>query len=364
MLRLLMSRLAPALFLVCATASLAAGPPAQATLDSMLTAYAAGDYAVLERALPRSADFAKYRLRDTKRLERWLGAWSRPKAAMLIEIVDRSSRLAPAYTIGLLTTGQQYVMSRTAPPGSSAADDALERRWHLIGLAALTRAFRGAEVVRYVDNLQARRPFPANAVVWDPRVHLARGVGQEQSCRELHATARHDRVMAELEGASSTPPAERSAAIECVQVALSFLEGAASHAAVREEARTRAGFALFQLGRNPEAKDTLDAVVPGDDRMVAYWRQLFRGRVADALEAPVDAERAYRDALSAFPDAHSASIGLALALFRLHREDEAEAAVKALRQRSIKAVDPWDLYYTADARFIDQWIAELREGRQ
>jgi len=171
-------------------------------------------------------------------------------------------------------------------------------------------------------------------------------------------------VLGEMEGASATPAAERGAAIECVQVALSFFEAAAAHPETRDEARTRAGFALFQLGRNADAQQSLDAANPGDDRTLAYWRALFRGRVADALDQTADAERAYREALAGFPDAHSASIGLALSLFRLHRDDEAEAAVHAVRQRSIKVDDPWEAYYPADARFADKWIAELREGRQ
>jgi tetratricopeptide (TPR) repeat protein len=347
------------------------GPPplevraaADVSLDQILAAYTSGDHAIVERAFAKSNDFQRYKLIDQPRLERWLGTWSRPKAAMLIEIIDRASQIAPAYSARLLGTGQRYVLSRKEPPGASAADDVLERRWHLIAIAGLQRRFLGAEVVRYVDNLQAGRPFPANALVWDSRVHLGRAVGQEQRCRLMHATARHDRVLAELEGASSTPAAERSVAIECVQVALSFFEAAASHAAVREEARTRAAFAQFQLGRNADARQSLESVNPGDDRTLAYWRSLFRGRVADALGSPADAEQAYRDALAGFPDAHSASIGLALSLFRLQRDDEAEAAVKAVRQRSLNAVDPWETYYTADARFVERWIAELREGRQ
>jgi len=360
-----MHRAGPVLFLVCAIASLAVRPAAvDQSLDQILAAYSGGDHAVVERAFAKSADFQKYRFTNQDRLQKWLGAWSRPKAALLIEIVERASLVATAYIDDLLIVGQPYVMTRPAPPGASVADDTLERRWHRIALAALQRRFLGTEIVKYMDNLQAARPYPAAAVVWDPRVHLGRAVGQEQRCRLMHATARHDRVLGELEGASATPAAERGAAIECVQVALSYFEAAAAHPEAREEARIRAGFVLFQLGRNPDARQALDAANPGDDRMLAYWRSLFRGRVADAFEEPVDAERAYREALDVFPDAHSASIGLALSLFRLHRDDEAEAAVKSVRQRSIKVDDPWEFYYPADARFVDKWIAELREGRQ
>ena len=122
------------------------------------------------------------------------------------------------------------------------------------------------QIVGYVDVLQTRRPLPANAAVWDPRVNLARGIGQEQVCRMIHATARNDRLLSEFEGKAATPPAVRQMAIECMQTAHRFLEGAAAREEVREEARTRAGFAAFQLGKNDDARAALDGASGSADR--------------------------------------------------------------------------------------------------
>ena len=335
----------------------------QQGLDPLLTAYTAGDHEVVARSLLTSNDFRKLRLLDGRRLDRWLGPWSIVKTDFLIELVDRASAVAPAYVGALVTTGQRYVFNR-GPAGASAQDDAAERRWHLIAVGVLQQRLMGAQILGYVDALHARRPLPANAGVWDPRIHLARGIGQEQVCRMLHATARNDRLLSEFEGKAATPPAVRQMAIECMQTALRFLENAAASDAVRDEARTRAGFAAFQLGRNDDARAALNGATGSADRTVAYWRALFLGRVSDALGADADAERAYREAVRLFPDAQTARIGLALALFRLHQDDDAGEAVLAARRVRADGVDPWETYFDGDARFVAGWLAAMRKARK
>jgi tetratricopeptide (TPR) repeat protein len=180
----------------------------------------------------------------------------------------------------------------------------------------------------------------------------------------IHATARHDRLLSEFEGKAATPPAVRQMAIECMQTALRFLEGAAAREEVQEEARTRAGFAAFQLGKNADARAALDAANGGTDPTLAYWRALFLGRVADAQGSDDDAERAYSEAVRLFPDAQTPRIGLALALSRLRRYDDAEAAVLAARRVRADGVDPWETYFDGDARFVAGWIAAMRKARQ
>jgi hypothetical protein len=108
----------------------------------------------------------------------------------------------------------------------------------------------------------------------------------------------------------------------------------------------------------------MSAVEPGDDRELAYWTALFRGRIADVLGRDRDAERAYRAALAAAPDAQSAGIGLTLALFRMNRSEEAEAMGMAVRTRSASVVDPWWNYHGGDQRFVARWIGELRAASQ
>jgi tetratricopeptide (TPR) repeat protein len=342
----------------------AAAPVRQQGLDPMLSAYTTGDHDVVARTLLTSHDFRKLRLLDGRRLERWLGAWSVVKTDFLLELVDRASAVAPAYVGPLVTKGQAYVFSRSGPIGASAQDDAAERRWHAIAVGLLQHRLMGAQIVGYVDILETRRPLPASATVWDPRVNLARGIGQEQVCRMIHATARVDRLLSEFEGKAATPPAVRQMAIECMEKALRFLEGAAAREEVREEARTRAGFAAFQLGKNSDARAALAMAGGSSDRSVSYWRALFLGRVSDALGADADAARAYQDAVRLFPDAQTARIGLALALFRLHRDDDADEAVLAARRVRADGVDPWETYFEGDGRFVAGWVAAMRQARK
>ena len=171
-------------------------------------------------------------------------------------------------------------------------------------------------------------------------------------------------MLADLEGAAATPPAERQMAIDCMRTALTRLESAAERPEVRAESLTRAAFAAFQLGQNADARESLEQAQPSGDSVLAYWRALFRGRVADAMADDATAERAYRDALIAYPAAHTARIGLALALFRLKKDEEAQEAMWAARRIPAEAADPWETYFHGDARFVSEWLAELRQARR
>lgn len=352
--------------LVCTLAAAPGAAPAreQQRLDAVLAAYTAGDHEAVARAFTHSNNFQQMNALNVTRFDRWLGAWSPIKADFLIELIDRASAVAPAYVPSLVISGQRYVLRRPDPPGVSAQDDALERRWHVMAIAFLQRHVMGPKILQYIELLQSRRPLPASAAVWDPRISLARGIAQEQVCRAMHATARHDRTLTELEGAAATPPALRQMAIECMQAVARFFDAAAAHDTVRDEARTRGGFAAFQLGRNADAAETLESARAGADRTLAYWRALFRGRVADAMGADRDAERAYREAATLFPDAQSAHIGLALALFRLNQHDQAEEAGRAARRANPDAIDPWESYFEGDARFVREWMAAMRTARR
>ena len=336
----------------------------QQGLDPVFATYARGDYDVVTRALANSHDYRKHDLFDRRKVERWLGAWSPDKAAFVAELVVRASAVAPAYITNLAATGQRYVLGRPSQPGAVPLEDDLERRFHLIALGVMERHFLPRYLLQYVDVLRARRLLPAAAAVWSPRIDLSRGIAQEQQCRLLNATARDDRVLADLEGAAATPLLQRREATDCMRTALTMLEAAAEREEVRDEALTRAGFVAFQLGRATEAKALLDSARPGSDRLVAYWRLLFNARVADALRADADAEMAYRAALAAYPEAQSARIGLALALFRMNRTDEADTAMRAARTVSDEAVDPWEGYFAADDRFVGDWLAAMRKARQ
>jgi tetratricopeptide (TPR) repeat protein len=124
----------------------------------------------------------------------------------------------------------------------------------------------------------------------------------------------------------------------------------------------RSAWILLQQERAAEAVAALDAANPADDRALAYWRALFRGRALTALGSADEAEAAYGGALALFPSAQSAGLGRALALVRLDRVTEADQAARAIRTRPAEAVDPWSIYYDGDRRFVDRWIEQLRSA--
>jgi tetratricopeptide (TPR) repeat protein len=228
----------------------------------------------------------------------------------------------------MVAQGRDYVVGRPSPPGTAADDDAFERRWHGIALAVLQTRFYDGEIERYLERLAQRRPRATTVPVWPERADLAEAIAQEQRCRVQHVGARHDRLAATEAFAAATPTADRELAVTCVDRSRAKFERAAAHAESRAEAQVRGGWALFQLGRNAEALQMFDGVDPQDDRPLAYWLALFRGRTRDAMGATADAEADYRRALALFPDAQSATIGLALTLFRMNRDDEADAAAR------------------------------------
>jgi hypothetical protein len=138
-------------------------------------------------------------------------------------------------------------------------------------------------------------------------------------------------------------------------------EAAAGHDETRAEARVRHGWIHFQVGRFPDALNRLDVVESSDDRDLAYWLALFRGRVLSALGRNQDAATAYRAALALYPGAQSAGTGLAVELMRLNRVTEADEIARAVRTAQASAApDPWSSYLDGDRRFVDRWIAQLR----
>jgi len=342
---------------VCAAVLLSpAGLGAQFKLDRLLAAYAAGDHQIVARAFTRSIDFHQIHALDPRRTAEWLGAWQRPSAAFLLELTNISSAIAPAYTLPLLSAAQAYFLRR--PGGTSPGDDAaFDRLWHRIAVAALERRYFVDAIDQYVDGLRLRPA--ASGVTWDPRLDFGRAVAQEQRCWGARPALRYSSAEGMVAPGAGVPARDALRSTRCLEEAVARFETASSgdH---RPEAQVRAGWILYQLGRHADARRSLDAVEVAEDADLMYWLYLFRGRVNHALERHADAERDYRTALESYPDAQSAAVGLALVLFKLHRDVEADEAAVAVRTRSGVAVDPWRLYVAADERFIERWLVALR----
>lgn len=130
---------------------------------------------------------------------------------------------------------------------------------------------------------------------------------------------------------------------------------------VGAEARLRMGALHLRQGRHDRAVEAFDEVERRTrDPWVLYLARYFQGQALERRNRPADAERAYRDALTAAPDAQSAALALATLLARTDRRTEAGEIVRRVAARQPPAPDPWRSYPHADDRFWPLLIARLR----
>jgi len=96
------------------------------------------------------------------------------------------------------------------------------------------------------------------------------------------------------------------------------------------------------------------------DPWLLYLARYFKGAALERKKRPVDAERAYRDALHVLPRSQSATLSLSSLLFRSDRRTEASALVDEMLSAKPAPADPWRHYITGDDRFWPELIARLR----
>lgn len=360
-------------FAVIAERSDDSAPPQQVTLDSVLTTYLGGDREVVNRTFTRSRDFQTARVAQEGYLDRWLSPWHRGKAVMLLELAEASTRVAPQYIPYLLAAGRQYVRATregNEPPGVGAS---FVRTWHRTAIGLLHRGGDSLKTEQYVELLTTRLAGETDRPSVDSRLMLAVAVAQEHRCWFTRpALGLADAPIVEFTEAAGLqisdpqgPPPQLKARLaieyrDCLRLAINRFTEAAEAPENRAEARLRAGWMLFQAGHFQEALDRLDVGDVGDDRDLLYWSALFRGRTLTALDRHPDAVEAYQSALELFPGAQSASVALALGLFRLNRIADADELGRTLRARTSFPPDPWPKYVEGDARFVNQWLQQLR----
>ena len=341
-------------------------PRPKQALEFAMSAYAGGDHGVVERLFTRSLDFQAEGLLNRRKLERWLGTWDRQKALFVLELANRSSHVAPVYSIPLLTAGRQYLEKRTTPAG----DDTFDRLWHQSAVGILQRRYLAA-VEDYIAAVEKSRMGSDAAL--RARFAFARAVSHEQRCwLERPVLMRVGTPVNELNrvsgGSARGAPVRLPGTIapdvgrrlDCLAMTAGLYAKAAAAGDAATEARIRLAWVQFQLGMFSEAQTSLDAADPGTDRDLQYWTTLFRARLAGVMKRPADAERAYRQALAIHPEAQTAGVGLALTLYEMDRLDEANDAARSVRTSTESAVDPWWTYLAADSRFVDGWIGRLR----
>jgi tetratricopeptide (TPR) repeat protein len=130
------------------------------------------------------------------------------------------------------------------------------------------------------------------------------------------------------------------------------------------EARMRAAWFLSRTGKLDEALALVEPRPSTSDRYVQYLTDLVRGQIFRARGRLDDGAKAYRDALTTWPDAQSARV--ALMTLQLNRGDRQEAAklAEASETATPDQFDPWWTYWLGDYRVYPAIVAKLREIAQ
>ena len=221
----------------------------------------------------------------------------------------------------------EYNVRVRQPEGS----DAFECSWLWTEVAALEGLFMPESAMLLVPRAVERCPG-------EPRLHLAHAIISEQQW--LRGTA----------GAN-----EETRILDRYQAATKFPETAA-------EARMRAAWFLCRVGKLDEALALVDARPPaGTDPYVLYLTDLVRGQILRARDRPDEAAKAYRDALTTWPDAQSARVGLMTLLLSRGDRQEAAKLAEAAETASANQFDPWWTFWLGDYRVYPDIVAKLRE---
>lgn len=337
--------------------------------DAALSAYLAGDIGVIERTFPKSGEYAA-RAQD---LDKWLQDWDPGKAVFVLDVARRAAAIGPRFTSGIIDSGRNYLRKAGGGRTPAGKDAALIATWHRVAAALLQDSSDPKVVEEYVEYVEKNRGSSSNAPL-DGRLLLARAIALERRCWadrpalaqasldvETLAVAAGLAVPDDLDGLAKAARATKVAKHrECLEDALKQFDTAGATEEARVEARVRSGWILYQGGLYKDALDRLSITAPKDDRDVAFWLALFRGRVLSALGRAQDAAASYRAALALVPTAQSAGVGLSLELVRLDRPGEADVTARALRAAGAGGADPWSFYISGDYRLVDEWLAQLR----
>jgi tetratricopeptide (TPR) repeat protein len=130
------------------------------------------------------------------------------------------------------------------------------------------------------------------------------------------------------------------------------------------EARVRLGRLLDVRGAHAEAlvelRSALEAHPP---KTVAFYAHLFAARASLNAGNARDASRHYRDALSLYPNAQSALLGVSQTALL---DADVAAAVAPLQrlgpQSTPPDADPWSQYHLASGRDAAELMRALREA--
>jgi VWFA-related protein len=313
-----------------------AAPPAAdakipAAADALIAAFERGQYDAVTMTLLTAPDPARL-IRDALAAGNpWPASPAREGAFVL--------KLAEAGLFDPREEGREaarrLLMAHQVAIRDPLEPDAFEREWLFAELALLQGLLRPEMTGPFVEN--ARERFPD-----EPRFKLAEAILADQLLR-----------------VPVKPPtdAQRAAVI-------AKYEAAAAHAVNTDEARVRLSWLLHRLGRTDEAILQLGSIADATsvDRPMRFFRQLFRGQLLASRDLNA-AAGAFEAALTIWPTAQSARVGLMNTRVRQGDRAAAAALAEIIQTAPPDASDPWTRYWVGDYRFFDTTVRRMMEAR-
>ena len=291
----------------------APGPVAPSTLDDFAAIFDRGDDAALQTALRRTRDLRRV-IREYREGGTPWPATPKRDAIFVLELaasglIGRDSETR-ADAAALLQAHHDLVR---APFGA----DEFECAWYGAAAATLQGGLLAGVALQALPRELERCPA-------DARLHLARAIVSDQLASTTTARA----------GVSREVVAEMSR-----DEVLQRYEAAMTYPAVSAEARVRAGWFAYRIGRRDKAIEYLDGIPPAasSDPVVPYFGHLIRGQVLRAQGRFDEAIAAFRAALGAWPGAQSARVGLMTLLVAHGDRSEAESLAEAVADRASKS---------------------------
>lgn len=336
--------------------------PARSAFDALYADYIGGRPDVVATRLRTRNDFEAIRVDLLGALTRWKREWDPRHATFTLEIAIASFEQNRPNAWAYLTGAMQMVLTRPAPPGTNARDDAFELTFHKAVVAFLAGLPLPLQTEQYLDIIRSRvASGPTNGrnpKLADPRLILSRAMALEfQTLPAALPRSSPDTLR------SWTVAPGNNTARTALRNILGLLDLAARYPETFDESLVRRAFILHRLDMHAQAMAVLDGMGPPADPIVEYWRELVRGRVLDRLGQLPQAIAAYERAASMQPRAQTPAVALAGLLLRAGDRETAIAWAERARTTPDSPVDPWALYWAGDRRFLAGWLAELRRAR-
>jgi tetratricopeptide (TPR) repeat protein len=292
--------------------------------------FARRDYAAFEEALSKTSDLVNV-IRDLRDSE---AAW--PDAPRRSAVFALELALAGLSSDNGFTRDEAVKLLAQTHAGirqTTGAADEFECTWYWTEAAAL----EGLQLpdLGLLVVPRARQRCPAHA-----RLGLAQAVMTEQVWRRDRDPRQQQEVVARYEDARRFTETEPEARLR--EAWFHYTSGAADRA-------------LEVLGDEPSTSP---------DRQVRYLHTLIRAHILEARGELTAAASAYRQALTIWPGAQSARIGLMTAILQLGQGDEAAALAEGIESAEASQLDPWWMYWRGDFRAFGDIDAALRERGQ